>query len=419
MKRYTDTDEEKDPWFRQLSPALRCVWRFLRNDCDNSGVWKEDVDVLRFYVSKELSKEQIFSAFNNGKKRIIEFAPQKWFITGFVVFQFGYLPLQILPNGTWELIPNPDKERQNPLHLSVVACLNKYFNTPKLQALVRPCLGRTMDLFPSFFSFSKNRPKVGPNMGLLRPIGKGKGKGKGKGEGKKGDSKGGAAPYPGDPCKHPDVNRAVALWREKVGPDPSLTAARLWIAKRLGLCKGVSGQQVPIAPLDDLLAAVERYAADITRSKVPVQCRYKARNFFSRRNTEGHWGYVEDYLDPDNFPTLHISKDDVVPPDPLVPYVPYDPMVPYVPYDPTNEKIWNQALDVLRENMDPENFATWIQTIKFRALEGDTLHLDAPSHFNRSWLQRNFSEKISTVLYAVSGRLLELDYHVVPQEEES
>ncbi len=78
----------------------------------------------------------------------------------------------------------------------------------------------------------------------------------------------------------------------------------------------------------------------------------------------------------------------------------------------TGISIWDAALDQLRETVDEENFNTWLRTARFRSLEDGTLHLNVPSAFNQSWLQRNFKEDIASALENVAKQHIEIDFHV-------
>ena len=42
MKRFTDSDKWRDPWFRQLTPSGKVFYLFLCDNCDNAGVWERD-----------------------------------------------------------------------------------------------------------------------------------------------------------------------------------------------------------------------------------------------------------------------------------------------------------------------------------------------------------------------------------------
>lgn len=104
-KRFVDTGRYSDPWYRSLSPSLKCYWEYLISNCDLAGAWKKDFDLAHFQVGGErVERDEMLAAFNKGKTRIIEFADYM-FIVDFVSFQYGTLSRDCRP------------------HKSVLACL--------------------------------------------------------------------------------------------------------------------------------------------------------------------------------------------------------------------------------------------------------------------------------------------------------
>jgi chromosomal replication initiator protein len=83
--------------------------------------------------------------------------------------------------------------------------------------------------------------------------------------------------------------------------------------------------------------------------------------------------------------------------------------------------LWEEVLGELRTQVDEENFNTWLKPTQFRGLENDTLHLDVPSDFNRSWLDRNFKEQIALTAQRLTRREIGVDFHVaapsLPEEQ--
>lgn len=77
-------------------------------------------------------------------------------------------------------------------------------------------------------------------------------------------------------------------------------------------------------------------------------------------------------------------------------------------------EIWEQALGRLRHEVDEENFATWIESARFRGIEDHTLVLDVGSDFNRTRLMRKYRDRISTVVGDLLGADIELDVRVTP-----
>lgn len=104
-KRFIDTTLGRKTWFRILSPKMKCVWRFLCDECDHAGIWEIDVDALDFYIGEKVSLDEIVLAFGSR----IEHLPfeNKLYLSAFVEFQYGQL------------------NAENRVHKSVLARLNK------------------------------------------------------------------------------------------------------------------------------------------------------------------------------------------------------------------------------------------------------------------------------------------------------
>ncbi|MBN1866755.1 chromosomal replication initiator protein DnaA [Candidatus Sumerlaeota bacterium] len=79
-----------------------------------------------------------------------------------------------------------------------------------------------------------------------------------------------------------------------------------------------------------------------------------------------------------------------------------------------SSNLWEQALSELRSEIDEKNFETWLKTTRFQRFEQDTLHLAVPSALNRSWLTRNFSDRISEVVERLAQRPVGIDIHIAP-----
>lgn len=98
-KRFTDTGIGRKAWFRKLSPKMKCVWRFLCDECESDGVFSIDEEALEFYLGDAVSLQEILSAFNcDGETRIKQIGINKIWITGFIAFQYGELSEQCKPH---------------------------------------------------------------------------------------------------------------------------------------------------------------------------------------------------------------------------------------------------------------------------------------------------------------------------------
>ena len=54
-KRFTDTGIWVDkPWFIELTPAEKCAWFFIKDRCDNVGVWKLNFKLAELVIGGEI-----------------------------------------------------------------------------------------------------------------------------------------------------------------------------------------------------------------------------------------------------------------------------------------------------------------------------------------------------------------------------
>lgn len=91
-KRFTDTKIWNDSWYRKMPLKYREAWRFILDNCDNSGVWKVDFDLLKFFVGESFEEADLISHLNVEKQRILSLKNGfYWLVKDFISFQFGEL----------------------------------------------------------------------------------------------------------------------------------------------------------------------------------------------------------------------------------------------------------------------------------------------------------------------------------------
>lgn len=88
VKRFTDTDKWRDPWFRRLSPEHKLAWDYICTNCDNAGVWVIDWDLFEYMSGAKIIPSEVMAAFGD---RVRQFGEGKLWILKFVRFQFGEL----------------------------------------------------------------------------------------------------------------------------------------------------------------------------------------------------------------------------------------------------------------------------------------------------------------------------------------
>ena len=87
MKRFTETEKWRDPWFFSLSPKHKFLWLWLCDRVDNSGVIDIHWAVASFETGFKISDKDLEPFLS----RLEKLENGKYLICGFVKFQFGEL----------------------------------------------------------------------------------------------------------------------------------------------------------------------------------------------------------------------------------------------------------------------------------------------------------------------------------------
>jgi uncharacterized phage protein (TIGR02220 family) len=86
MKRFTDTNKWRDPWFLSLSPDYKLMWIYLCDCCDIAGFWPVCPKLMAYETGiKDLDWNGFVLAAGDDRLRIIG---DKAWIVKFVQFQF-------------------------------------------------------------------------------------------------------------------------------------------------------------------------------------------------------------------------------------------------------------------------------------------------------------------------------------------
>lgn len=87
MNRQTETDKWIDPWFRKLSPRLKCLWLWLCDNCDPAGVISLDWELATFQIGEPITDKDL----EHFKKQLQQLEGEKFYIRPFIKFQYGTL----------------------------------------------------------------------------------------------------------------------------------------------------------------------------------------------------------------------------------------------------------------------------------------------------------------------------------------
>ena len=94
-KRFTDTEIWKKKWYCDLSPAMKIFWRYICDNCDNSGVWEKNIALAEFQIGCKLSEKDILDYF---KGNIVPLKENKLLVVDFISFQYGQLKKECIPH---------------------------------------------------------------------------------------------------------------------------------------------------------------------------------------------------------------------------------------------------------------------------------------------------------------------------------
>lgn len=88
MKRFTETDKWRDPWFRKLPGRIKVAYLYLLDCVDNAGVWDPDFELANFQISFDVKWDEVQKAMGD-RLKVLENG--KWHLTRFISFQYGEL----------------------------------------------------------------------------------------------------------------------------------------------------------------------------------------------------------------------------------------------------------------------------------------------------------------------------------------
>ncbi|HAV61056.1 MAG TPA: chromosomal replication initiator protein DnaA, partial [Verrucomicrobiales bacterium] len=75
-------------------------------------------------------------------------------------------------------------------------------------------------------------------------------------------------------------------------------------------------------------------------------------------------------------------------------------------------QIWDSALEILRQMLNPETFRLWFSTIKAGSTNGTTIRLEVIDEFNGVWLKENYLGLIRDVLARSTGQIWTIEFEV-------
>jgi uncharacterized phage protein (TIGR02220 family) len=87
MKRFTDTDKFRDPWYRRLSSPAKQLWDYLCLQCDKIGLVEVDFTLISQDCGQKITPANMAELGD----RVEDCGNGKFFIPKFIHFQYGEL----------------------------------------------------------------------------------------------------------------------------------------------------------------------------------------------------------------------------------------------------------------------------------------------------------------------------------------
>lgn len=89
-KRFHDTDIWEQDWFVALPSKYKFLWLFIKDKCDDSGVWRPNKELLQRIIGEPLNLNEFLVYVNNDEKERILILPNgRWFLKEYFLFQYG------------------------------------------------------------------------------------------------------------------------------------------------------------------------------------------------------------------------------------------------------------------------------------------------------------------------------------------
>jgi hypothetical protein len=88
-KRLHDTDIWGEDWFFELPNKYKLLWLYVKDKCDNVGIWRPNKSNIESIVGERLKLDEFLGFVNVNKVRILILESGRWFIKSYFTFQYG------------------------------------------------------------------------------------------------------------------------------------------------------------------------------------------------------------------------------------------------------------------------------------------------------------------------------------------
>ncbi len=81
------------------------------------------------------------------------------------------------------------------------------------------------------------------------------------------------------------------------------------------------------------------------------------------------------------------------------------------------QEVWDKALKIIKDNVDPSSFKVWFQTITPKDLSETNITLEVPSQFFYEWLEEHYSNLLRVTLQKITQKTLEIYFDIKTVEK--
>ena len=88
-KRFTDTMKWEEDWYLDLSLTQKLFWIYICDNCNHAGIFRPNKRLFEMLIGDKINLEKFLAHVNEDRLRISILANGRWYITGFIEFQYG------------------------------------------------------------------------------------------------------------------------------------------------------------------------------------------------------------------------------------------------------------------------------------------------------------------------------------------
>ena len=96
--RFLDPNLFDEDWFLELSGQEMYFWVYICLKCDHAGIWRPNFKSFELITGFRINQDQFLTKCNSGQKRIMVLENKKWWLTGFIKYQYCRNQYEINPN---------------------------------------------------------------------------------------------------------------------------------------------------------------------------------------------------------------------------------------------------------------------------------------------------------------------------------